>query len=275
MKNLLLIAFTLFSLLAQAQTVPYGYNSEVGKYFDVGNNTNLYYEIYGEGEPLLMLHGGVYGYIDEFGVLIPKLTEKYQVICLGTRGHVKSDIGNEAFTYDQRASDAYKLIKHLKIEKPVTVIGFSDGGYSAYKLAANYPETVEKMIVMGAADDPQKAGKEVSAYTAEGLMNDLSDYFKNRVANMPEPNRWGESLEMLNDLYNNSIVSEETFKKIQCPVLIMSGDSDEYANPEACLAAHRYLPKSILSIIPSCGHVILYCNFPAVWESMRPFLGIR
>ena len=96
--TLLCLAVLLCSSLF-GQSVPYGYNDAVGQYVDVGNNTKLYYEIYGSGEPLLMLHGGVYGYIDEFAGLIPKLAEKYQVICLGTRGHVKSDIGNEPFTY--------------------------------------------------------------------------------------------------------------------------------------------------------------------------------
>ena len=105
------------------------------------------------------------------------------------------------------------------------------------------------------------------------LIKNYGDYFSKRVANMPEPNRWGESLDMLNDLYNNSIVSMETFKKIQCPVLVMSGDNDEYSRPEDCVRAHNYLPNSELSIIPGCGHVIFYCNFPAVWASMKVFLG--
>lgn len=272
MKNIIfaiLFVFTFGHLYGQ--DIPYGYNTEAGAYFDVGNNTKLYYEIYGKGEPLLMLHGGVYGYIDEFAPLIPKLAEKYQVICLATRGHVKSDIGHEPFTYEQRASDAFKVIKHLELRK-VTVIGFSDGGYSALKLAALYPEVVTKMVVMGAGDRAVKR-KDPLHYSAEELMKSSGGYFKKRVSNMPEPNRWDESLKMLNDLYNNSIVSEETFKKIKCPVLIMSGDNDEYMSPESVLAAHSALADSRMSIIPECGHVIFYCNFPAVWESMKGFLG--
>ncbi len=274
MKTFLFISLFFLSINLSAQSVSYGYNNEVGKYFNVGNNTNLYYEIYGEGTPLLILHGGVFGYIDEFEYLIPKLVDKYQVICLATRGHVKSDIGTEPFTYEQRANDAYKLIKLLDLDK-VTVIGFSDGGFAAYKLAAIHPEVVEKMIVMGAGDDPPKDEPGTSSYSADSLMKKYSDYFKKRVANMPEPDRWNESLSMLNDLYNKSFVSEETFKKIQCPVLVMSGDADEFSNPEECTAAHRFLPDSQLSIIPGCGHVILYCNFPAVWASMKIFLGYK
>jgi pimeloyl-ACP methyl ester carboxylesterase len=135
MKIFTFVSLVIFSQNLAAQSIQYGYNKDAGKYFNVGNNTNLYYEIYGEGDPLLILHGGVFGYIDEFEYLIPKLVEKYQVICLATRGHVKSDIGNEPYTYEQRASDAYKLIQILDLDK-VTIIGFSDGGFTAYKLAA-------------------------------------------------------------------------------------------------------------------------------------------
>ncbi len=274
MRNMLSVVCILCSQVLFAQSIPYGYNDEAGAYFEVEANTNLYYEIYGEGEPLLMLHGGVFGYIGEFENLIPKLAEKYQVICLATRGHVKSDIGRQPFTYEQRANDAIGLIRHLELEK-VTVIGFSDGGYAAYKLAAMYPEVIEKMVVMGAGDDPRQDGPGTSAYSAEVLMRDYGGFFEKKVTNMPEPERWGESLEMLNDLYNNSFVSEETFSKIQCPVMVMSGDGDEYSSPKACLAAYQYLPDARLSIIPDCGHVILYCNFPAVWESMKLFLGFE
>ena len=100
MRQLILISLVLFTQNLIAQSVPYGYNDAAGENFDVGNNTNLYYEIYGDGAPLLILHGGVFGYIDEFEYLIPKLVEKYQVICLATRGHVKSDVGSEPYTYE-------------------------------------------------------------------------------------------------------------------------------------------------------------------------------
>src|ERR1700749_291567 len=89
-----------------AKKIPYGNNPQAGHYFNVGG-ANLYYEIYGKGKPLLMLHGGVYGYIDEFEFLIPKLAEKYMVICVATRGHGKSEIGHEPYTYQQRAEDGY------------------------------------------------------------------------------------------------------------------------------------------------------------------------
>jgi len=274
MRTSLSILLYLIFYQLSAQEVPYGYNPEAGAYFQADKDTKLYYETYGSGAPLLMLHGGVYGYIDEFSGIIPKLAERYQVICLGMRGHVKSDIGKAPYTYEQRAEDAIKMIRHLGLEK-VTVIGFSDGGFAAYKLAALYPESVEKMVVMGAGDDPVKDSDPGFTYTAKDLLSAYPDYFKKRLDHMPEPERWDESLAMISDLYNHSMVSAETFTKINCPppVLIMSGDADEYSSPAKMLAAHKSIPNSQLSLIPGCGHVILGCNLPAVWEAMKPFLG--
>lgn len=219
-----------------------------------------------------MLHGGVFGYISEFAPFIPVLSEEFQVICLATRGHGKSDIGHEPFSYEQRADDAYKLVQHLKLDD-VTVIGFSDGGFAAYKLAAMYPDIVKKVVAIGAGDDPPKDTPGNSNYSAESLLSEYGDFFKKKLEYMPEPERWDESLQMLNDLYNKSSISKETFEKISCPVLIMGGDSDEYSTPKEFLAVHEYLNDSQLSIIPGCSHVVFFCNFPAVWESMRPFIG--
>jgi pimeloyl-ACP methyl ester carboxylesterase len=257
---------------AQDETkVAYGYNENAGKYFEVAEDTKLYYEIYGEGEPILMLHGGVYGYIDEFEFFIDSLSKNYQVVCLATRGHVKSDIGREPFTYDQRAKDAKKLMEHLNIEK-TKVIGFSDGGYAAYQLAADYPKAVERMIVIGAGDRPEGSGVNYG-YSEEKLIKEAGGYFKKRLAAMPEPKRWNESLQWLNALYENEVVSEKVFKKIECPVLLVAGDKDQYSNPETLLKAHKSIKESYLSIIPGCGHVVFYCNWNAVWAVVKPFLN--
>jgi len=273
MKKMVCIVLLLscFSgLKAQEETkINYGYNDSVGKYFEVAKNTKLYYEVYGEGEPILMLHGGVYGYIDEFEFFINELSKNYQVICLATRGHLKSDIGHEPFTYDQRAKDAKMLLEHLGIEK-ASIIGFSDGGYSGYKMASIYPNTVEKMVIIGAGDSPKGSGVNYG-YSQEKLMKEAGDYFKGRLAAMPEPERWNESLTWLNALYENEVVSKEVFSKIQCPVLIIAGDGDEYLKTEALVHTNEMIQESQLEIIPGCGHVVFYCNWEAVWAKVRPF----
>ena len=262
----------LVSVSASGQQMPYGNNPSAGHFLDVGN-CKIYYEVYGQGEPMVLLHGGVYGYIDEFEPFIERLSKRYRVICIATRGHGKSDIGHSPYTYTQRAEDAYKVIRSITKDS-VYVLGFSDGGYSALKLAALHPDLVKKLVVIGAGDLPKLAAgqKRYEQYNAINLMKSDSSFFSGRLALMPEPDRWNESLSMLNDLYNKDFVSVETFKKIKCPTLVMAGDRDEYSSTGSFLACKQSISQAQLAIIPGCGHVVFYCNFPAVWDSLEPFL---
>ena len=265
---LILLAF-LGTFNLHAQKIPYGNNPETGKYFQ-SDGAKLYFEVYGSGDPLLLLHGGVYGYIDEFEGLIPELAKNYQVICLATRGHGKSEVGDEAYTYLQRATDAQNLLDHLGIEKAV-VVGFSDGGFSALKLAAQYPKRVTKVVAMGVGDLPADRKKEAN-YSEKSLMAQSGAYFQGRKKIMPEPERWGKSLEMLNHLYNEDILSQESLGKIQAPALLINGEKDDYYTPESFETCFGYIPNAQKVLVPGCGHVILYCNFPLVLESIQAFL---
>lgn len=261
-----------FAASNSQQKIPYGNNALAGKYYTAGD-AKIYYEVYGQGKPIVLLHGGVYGYIEEFKYFIPKLAENFKVICIATRGHGKSEIGKEPFTYKQRADDAYKVIKSITRDS-VIVLGFSDGGYSGLKLAALYPQLVKKLIAIGVSDFPKNNTRQKFNYTAEGLMKNDSAFFTGRVKLMPEPQRWNEALSKLSKLYNEDYISTETFSKIRCPVLVMSGDKDAYHSIEDVVKCVKAIPNAQLSIIPGCHHVVFNCNFPAVWEAINPFLKL-
>lgn len=269
-----LLYFLVISTITFGQKINYGNNAAIGKYFDVGN-CKLYYEIYGQGKPIVLLHGGVYGYIDEFEPFIEKLSQTNQVICIATRGHGKSEIGHTQFSYQQRAEDAYKIIRSITKDS-VTVLGFSDGGLASLKLAALHPELVKKLITIGAGDLQKlpTGTKRYEQYSPESLMKNSASFFESRLVLMPEPNRWAESLRMINNMYNNDFMSIETFKKIKCAALIMGGDKDEYWATEDFVKCRKAIKNSQLSIISGCDHVVFFCNFPAVWSAIEPFLKI-
>jgi len=269
-SSFFLIGFLCLTQTLFGQGIPYGNNPETGKYFTV-EKVKLYYEVYGEGEPLLLLHGGLFGYIDEFTPFIDKLAKDYQVICLATRGHGKSEIGNEAYTYKQRAGDAHALLKHLQIPKAM-VLGFSDGGYSALKMAALYPESVVKVIAIGIGDIPKDEEREPTNYSKESLFAQYKSFFEGRLALMPQPDRWEESLQYLNHLYNKDYLSKETLGKISCPALLINGEKDEYTTVDKFTQAYTYIPNAQMALIPGCGHVVFYCKFDAVWAKLVEFL---
>jgi pimeloyl-ACP methyl ester carboxylesterase len=89
---------------------------------------------------------------------------------------------------------------------------------------------------------------------------------------MPEPGRWDESLKMMTSMYNGEVMNRETFEKIKCPVLLMNGDNDGYSSIDEFIQIAKYVPNAQVSLIPGCHHVIFFCNFPAVWAAMEPFL---
>ena len=134
-----------------------------------------------------------------------------------------------------------------------------------------YPGVVTKVIAMGVGFTP-KSQKAKSNYSAEGLLEESGEYFKSRLKLMPDPDQWDKSLRMLNAPYNEDAIDAETLNSIQCRVLLMNGERDNYHSVEALMRAYEIIPNASLSVIPNCGHVILYCNFPAVWESLKGFV---
>lgn len=270
------LLFVIVSTSIQAQTaIPYGNNPKAGHYYNVGD-AKIYYEIYGKGKPIVLLHGGLFGYIDEYEFLIPKLAQNHQVIAIGSRGHGKSEIGNKPFSYRQLANDAYPLIRSIT-QDSVLVLGFSDGGITAYNLTETHPELVRKLVVIGAprrSTDRVLSLEQEGKMTAERLEKLDAGFVKSRKSLMPEPARWNEFLEKLDTLWHQTdFISDEALRQIKCPVLVMAGAKDPYFRTESVLETARLLQHGTLSVIPACGHVVLYCNFPAVWESLNPFLN--
>ncbi|ORX33240.1 alpha/beta-hydrolase, partial [Anaeromyces robustus] len=117
---------------------PYGNNEEAGHYV-VADDAKLYYEIYGEGKPLLVLQGGCLGSPYELGEFIDKFRNEFKVIVVSTRGHGKSEMGIKPLTFEQRANDLIAILDQISKE-PVSIFGFTQ----------MYPERVERIVSIGA-----------------------------------------------------------------------------------------------------------------------------
>lgn len=249
-------------------TIPYGTNSQTGQYVQTGD-ARIYFEVYGSGESIVLLHGGIMGSIGEMAQFIDSLKSNYQVIAMATRGHGKSEIGTAQITYELKANDVMAVVNAVTTES-VTILGFSDGAYTAYKVASMYPERVKKLVAIGAGE--QIPGLRKVVFTKESL-NLESEFWKQRLAIMPQPDRMEEFLKNMADFYNTMTASKELFSTIKCPVLLMSGELDRNAPLPTIINAYNMIPKSQLSIIPNTGHVVFMENFTAVWASVAPFLN--
>ncbi len=258
----------IFQPANQHNKIAYGANSKVGHYVQAGD-ANIYYEVYGSGKPLVILHGGLFGSTMEMGEFIDSLKTRFQVIAISTRGHGKSGIGKTPITYEMKANDVMAVIKAVTKDS-VILLGFSDGAYTAYKVASMYPTLVKKLIAIGAGEQIPGLRK-VVPFTKEVFKVDTA-YWKQQLALMPEPERIEEFWLDMANFYNTMKASKELFSTIKCPVLVMAGELDLNAPLPTVINAYNMIPHSQLSIIPHTGHTVFLENFPAVWTSLIPFL---
>ena len=251
-----------------AQAIPYGNNPKAGQYAQT-KDAKIYYEVYGQGKPLVVLHGGIVGSTYEMAQFIDSLAKTHQVIAISTRGHGKSEMGSGVPSYERKAEDVNTIIEAVTKDS-VLVLGFSDGAYTGYFLAASHPDKVKKLIAIGAGE--WKKGWRTFDNTRQSLFGLDSLYFKQQLALLPQPERFDKWLLSVNNYYSTVSIGKPTLGKIQCPVLVMAGEKDQNAPLKTVIAAYEMIPTAQLSIIPDAPHPAFLTNFPAVWASMLPFL---
>ena len=260
-----------------AVAIPYGNNPRTGHYVQVGD-ARIYYEVYGSGRPLVLLHGGLFGYIDEFSGVIPKLSRHYTVIAIALRGHGKSDLGQQALSNALFAADSATVIQHVTNE-PVELVGFSTGAMASYLLTIAHPELVHKLIAVGgpiaSSGSTAAAGAEADAYnTPAELEKGLPAKFvarRNRL--YPDRAAW----ERLVLAFGKAAAAEpdvpkEKIQSIQSPTLIIAGDQDDYTKLEHFVEIYHLLPHGELAIVPGCGHTVFKCNPDLMIELVENFL---
>lgn len=238
-KLLLVIAsLSIGSLQAQQNASPkYGNNPSAGGFYS-HEGVKVYYEIYGEGKPLVLLHGNG-GSIGSRANLIPEFAAHYRVIAFDSRCHGKTDCPKVYLTYEQMASDVDAALTHLKVDSAF-IWGHSDGGIIGLLLAIHYPKKVKKLLASGANLRPDTTAIDPALVPLldkmwEGVKNDSvrSKQFKLLV---DQPN-----------------IKTTDLRKIKADVLIMGGDRDAIRN-EHFLEIHNNIPGSLLCILPGTTH---------------------
>lgn len=194
----------------------YGDSLQVGRSLNV-NGAKLYYEIYGKGEPLLLLHGNGQS-ISAFSQQIETLSQNFKVIAVDTRAHGRSkDRKLEELTYDLFASDMKQLLDSLNL-KQVNILGWSDGGNTALKLALHYPEYVKKLAIMGANLFPDETAIE------SGLLELFNRQLEELQGKVDEQSL--NQARLLRLLLNEPNMSYEDMSTVGAPVLVMAGEHD-------------------------------------------------
>lgn len=259
----------------QAQ-IPYGTNDQAGHYVQTPD-AKIYYERYGEGPPVVFLHGGEYGYIDEFSEVIRQVSQQRTVIAIATRGYGRSERGTRPLSHHQFAEDAALVIKDIfKSGQKVDVMGFSEGAITGYALASSHPELVRRLVAVGGPLGAYGASiadlENDEDLTPELMQQQVPDLVAKRKKQMIHPEQWDQLIRDLNAMYQKTVyVKQDEIRAIKASTLIMAGDRDP-TRPEHFIEIFKLLPDAQLAIISGCGHVIFHCKPDLSIKIMSDFL---
>ncbi len=226
---------------------PYGDNESVGKYLEV-NNTKFYFEEYGKGEPLLLIHGNGAN-IKSMENQIEYFKSKYRVIIADSRGHGKSELKTDSLTYNQITKDWEGLVNYLELDS-VNILGWSDGGIIGIKMGIRQNSKIKKIVAMGAnlRPDTTAVNSYAPKYVRESIVRS-----KEMIAKGDTSKDWNLELQLDGLLINQPNISHSDLKNITVPVLIIVGDRDIIKNEHA-VEIFNNLTKGQLCIMPGINH---------------------
>jgi len=225
----------------------YGNDAAAGNTF-VFKGNRFYYETYGRGAPVLLIHGNGES-IGSFKGQIGPFSRRYHIIAMDSRGHGKSELGDAALTYEQMAEDSNALLEHLKLEH-VKVLGWSDGGIIGLLLTLHHPEKVGMLAVMGANLSPDGA----YPWAIDGIAR-MRARITAALPQSANPKAAQFQLELLDLLGNQPHIPTTDLARIQIPVLVIAGDRDVIRDEHTLMIFHA-LPKSQLAIFPGATHML-------------------
>lgn len=215
------------------------------------NGIQLYYATAGEGEPVVLLHGGLAN-SDYWGQQVAALAQHHKVIVVDSRGHGRSTRDSRPYSYDLMSDDVVALLDHLKIAK-ADIVGWSDGGIIGIDLAIRHPTRVNRIFsfapntkTSGVKPDTEK--NPVFASYIERAGNEYRKLSKT-------PDQYDAFVEQISHMWGTQPNwSDEVLKKINTPVLIVDGDHDEAIVREHLEYIANTIPNAGLLILPNTSH---------------------
>lgn len=228
-------------------------------YAEIGP-VRLYYEIRGDGEPLLLLHGGLGG-SEHFAELVPLLSKSFEVITVDRRGHGRSTDDGRPFSYAGMAEEMKAFLDHRQLGS-VNILGFSDGGVVGFHLASTYPETVEKLVAVGAnfrvdGMTPETVEFMTNQMTPENLGRVFPEVERAYRATNPQPDNFGPFIERSHALWlRDPYLTEQQMTEINVPVLLVIGE-DDAIRLEHVLEMRHLIEGSQICVLPGGTHFVL------------------
>ncbi len=242
------------------------------------NGLQMYYEVHGQGEPLVLIHGA-FSTIELWGPILTTLAQDHQVIAVELQGHGHTADIDRPFSYEAFADDVAALMEHLGIQQ-ADVVGYSMGANTALRLAIQHPNRVRKLVAISGNSRTDGYYPEILE-SIESLTPDMfagSPPEQSYMRSAPNPEDWPVLFEKIKAFEANTFDWTEEMGVIAAPTLLIFGDSDGMT-PEHAVEMFRLLgggvpgdlyglPNSQLAIIPGATHVSLVVERSDLWLPM-------
>ena len=251
------------------------------------NGVDYYYEVHGEGEPLLLLHGGL-GTGDMFDPILPELAEGRQVIAVDLHGHGRTQLGGRDIDLVDIGDDLAVILDELGHEQ-VDVLGYSFGGGAGFRLAVQHPEKVRRlaMVSAGFAQDgffPDILAQQAEVGAGMAEMMKQTPMYLSYAAVAPDVEEFPELLDQMGSYMRQPYDWSEDVKTLEMPVMLVFADGDMY-RPEHVIEFYQLLGGGLrdagwmrenlsqnrLAILPNRTHYDIFFA-PQLARTVRPFL---
>jgi pimeloyl-ACP methyl ester carboxylesterase len=252
------------------------------------NGVRYYYEVHGQGEPLLLLHGGL-GSIQMFGPVLPLLAQGRQVIAVDLHGHGRTALGDREISLVDMGDDLAAVLRELGYAQ-VDVLGYSMGGGVAFRLAAQHPQLVRRLVLVSAgyARDgfyPEMLPMQAQVGAGMAEMMKETPMYQSYAAVAPHPEDFPRLLDRMGELMRKPYDWSADVAKLTMPTMIIFGDSDMYL-PEHVVQFYKLLgggqrdagwqrenmSRNRLAILPNLTHYEMFMS-PALVSTALPFLN--
>lgn len=217
------------------------------------NGISMYYEIYGTGQPLVLIHGGGSTIQTSFGRIIPLLAPRHQVIAVELQAHGRTSDRNCELSFEQDADDVAALLKSIGIIQ-CDIFGFSNGANTALQISIRHPQVCRKIIAGSPLLKKDGAFPQFWEFMKQGTFEQMPQVYKDAfLAVTPDST---QLMTMYQKCANRMIdfkeFSDAEIQSIPAPVLLVNGDQD-VATSEHAVAMSKRIPHCRLAIIPG-GH---------------------
>ena len=252
------------------------------------NGVSYYYQIHGEGEPLLVLHGGL-GTLDMFEPVLPELSEGRQVIAVDLHGHGRTALGDRKISLQDMGDDMAEIVRQLG-HTQIDALGYSLGGGVAFRLAVQHPDVVRRLVIISAGYSTAGFHPEMRPMqgAVSGAMADAmkdTPMYQSYVAVAPHPEDFPKLLDRMGEYMREDFDFADDVKTLTMPVMLVFGDNDMFTTPHMAefynlLGGNlrdagwqrENMSQNRLAILPGRTHYDMFLA-PQLASTVLPFLN--